>query len=376
MQRMIALALMAVVLTFGSGCGWIRIPTWINIDPAESVGELEFAGGLLPLHFSGGFYLDLTVNTSNLLSGVTGTISVPVVRMAAVPEPPFDAILGPFCMYADPTAPLEGTLFFDLLTGDSNFGLPLAVEAYSPVLSPSIGAFPFEFPTGGEGAPPIDFQIDTNVLLDAMLFDGDFVGAISIPIEVAAELDVPFFGPSQFDIVLALDSGNVPSDLDAASLDCVPIIHAESGPIPFHVPPRATFLRTNLDPDPRPPVIVDLAQLGAEPGDTLRFTRTGYFSAALNYTMAWADAVFSSSDVILPATGYLNRVPDAIEAGPDNWSPGVPGFPTDIPEDFLVVNPGVDVEVPVGATHLFLGVEDQFYSDNTGTLFTVWIEKL
>jgi uncharacterized repeat protein (TIGR01451 family) len=76
------------------------------------------------------------------------------------------------------------------------------------------------------------------------------------------------------------------------------------------------------------------------------------------------NAVFSNSDTLL-APNALARVPGAIDAGPDFISaPTAFGNePTDISQDFIL---STTVQIPVGATHLFLGVVDSYYQDNCG----------
>jgi len=374
-------ALLASAL-LGTGCGQIELPFWINIDAENSSGSLGLGENQIGLGFSGGFYAKMDLDTSNLLTqGVTGTIEIPVVRMVATPDAMWQPLLGNICMYADSSTPLIGDVQFDILSGESDFDLPLVMQGWSTALGPSLGAFEFAFPTGGgegDGGDPIDFQMDLGALIDALFFDGDIKDAIQIPISLQSEIEVPVLGLVDFDVTLDLASDNIPSDVDAGSVDdCLSIIHAQAGAIPYHVQPRATFLRTSsLDGDKRPPVVLDLAQVGAVAGDTLRFTRTGHFEIGLGVNEYGGNAVFSASDVVLGPTGTRYRVPDALDAGNDFFTPWVSIFPTDIPEDFGVFDPGADVVVPDGATHLILGVQDTFYADNSGVLFTVWVEKI
>jgi hypothetical protein len=74
--------------------------------------------------------------------------------------------------------------------------------------------------------------------------------------------------------------------------------------------------------------------------------------------------VFSASSVLLSDTERY-RVQDAVDAGDDfvtstAWRCGEP---TDIPEDFKVDS--TVVQVPPGATHLFVSGHDQLYYDNS-----------
>lgn len=135
--------------------------------------------------------------------------------------------------------------------------------------------------------------------------------------------------------------------------------------------PRATFLRVNAD-NPLPPDINDLASLGVSPGDYLLVTVYGDYSWQVGQpdTRRNLLCVFSSSTTLL-SDGLLVRVPDAIATNyafvTGNTYFG--NLPTDIPEDFYLAgtptNPNpLLVQVPIGATHLFVGVNDSLYNDN------------
>ncbi len=138
----------------------------------------------------------------------------------------------------------------------------------------------------------------------------------------------------------------------------------------FPLDPRRTYLRTNSDA-PLSPLVLDLASLGIAPGQWLRIGSTGGF----RYVNGGQDGfrsligVFSGSATLL-ATSMQQRVVDAIAAGPDFTSGGTyyGNLPIDVPEDFMcsreLWDNGIDVPVPPGATHLFLGVHDSLYSDN------------
>lgn len=134
--------------------------------------------------------------------------------------------------------------------------------------------------------------------------------------------------------------------------------------------PRATYLRTNQD-QPAPPLVLDLAAIGAPAGTWLRVGTTGGF----RYISGGQDGyrslcgVFSSSSTLL-ATNLQQRVPDAIAAGPSFASASTfyGSLPMDVPQDFFCSRNGwaenTVVQVPAGATHLFLGVHDSLYNDN------------
>ena len=99
--------------------------------------------------------------------------------------------------------------------------------------------------------------------------------------------------------------------------------------------PRACFYVTSSD-SPAPPLVVDLAPLGATPGQWLLLQSTGGFSFGNTPDgMRAMAAVFSSSTTVLPSS-VPHRVPGAIAAGP-SFTSGNTYFgsvPTDISEDF------------------------------------------
>lgn len=138
----------------------------------------------------------------------------------------------------------------------------------------------------------------------------------------------------------------------------------------YALDPRAAFVRTNND-QPQPPLVLNLATLGLVPGQWLRLESTGDF----RYVNGGADSfrslcgVFSANSTLL-ATNVQQRVPGAIAAGPAYPSGGTysGNLPMDIPQDFFISrnlwDNGITVEIPNGATHLFVGVHDSLYNDN------------
>lgn len=138
----------------------------------------------------------------------------------------------------------------------------------------------------------------------------------------------------------------------------------------FPLNPRATYLRTNSDA-PQPPLVLDLGALGIAPGQWVRVGSSGGF----RYVNGGGDnhrslcAVFSASATLL-ATNVQQRVVDAIAAGPAFASANTyfGNLPMDVPQDFFCSRQGwadaIDVRVPAGATHLFIGVHDSLYNDN------------
>ena len=133
----------------------------------------------------------------------------------------------------------------------------------------------------------------------------------------------------------------------------------------YTIDPRETYLRTNQDSayDAAP---LSLAELSLFPGDFIRLQQFGDFRPGTHLTDTNSNmlAVFSASDTLL-ASSVLARVQDAIDAGTD-YTTGATyhgSVTTDIPEDFLVTD--VYVQIPPGATHLFVTAADNLYRDNT-----------
>ena len=124
--------------------------------------------------------------------------------------------------------------------------------------------------------------------------------------------------------------------------------------------PRSTYLRALYNEPMMDSVPLELSSLGIQPGDTIHLARRGDFDQGDGWgdTRPWLVGVFSSSSVLWDPS-QPRRVPGALEAGTD-WNTW--GLPNDIPEDFFIDD--VLVEVPAGATHLFLGVPDSLFSDN------------
>lgn len=153
-------------------------------------------------------------------------------------------------------------------------------------------------------------------------------------------------------------------------------------PVTVDIPPTATYLRTNNDAagDTTP---MALADQPFGPGDRITLERLGEFDNGSPGGTAGLGmhAVFSGSADLL-GQSQRDRVPDAIDVGPDHvTSPTYYGsLPTSIPADFLVSNndgsqTSVTVDVPDGATHLFVAAKDNLYEDNSvaGDQFAVRI---
>ena len=132
---------------------------------------------------------------------------------------------------------------------------------------------------------------------------------------------------------------------------------------------KATYLRTNGESPPTPaPLVLDLAAYGWSAGQRLLLQTTGDFDNGPNGDDFFRSiGIFSASSTLLPLNLQV-RVPDAIDAGalPFVTAPTFfGGLATDVPEDFLFGQDGTEVQVPQGATHLFLAVYDSLYQDNS-----------
>lgn len=143
---------------------------------------------------------------------------------------------------------------------------------------------------------------------------------------------------------------------------------AQAATFTFSINPKATFLRTNQDPEALNTKPIELKTLGISGGDDIRLEQLGDISYFNDPALIWDGitnmiGVFSASDVLLPS--YMqNRVRDAIDAGEDVFV--IPTYygslPIDIPQDFLIKD--TTIKVPTFATHLFVAVPDILYSEN------------
>jgi hypothetical protein len=133
--------------------------------------------------------------------------------------------------------------------------------------------------------------------------------------------------------------------------------------------PRATYLHVCSDPALGAPALL-LADLGVAPGETVLIEILGDFdNGPGGDTFVSTCAVFSAGSVLLDGA-QLHRVPGAIAAG-DPVTTANTFFCnelTDIPEDFRVAgavpNTSVIVQIPAGATHLFINACDHLFYDN------------
>lgn len=139
--------------------------------------------------------------------------------------------------------------------------------------------------------------------------------------------------------------------------------------------PRQTFI--NADTGAVNSVILDLRQLGINPGDTIVLERFGYFSPFGNSTNEYTGpifATFSTDNRLQPNNGSFNgntteRVPGAINAQFPNGCSQLQC----IDKIFYISRGqnlvqggfnGILVQVPANAQYLFIGAADSKYGDN------------
>lgn len=142
------------------------------------------------------------------------------------------------------------------------------------------------------------------------------------------------------------------------------------------VNPRATYLGIANDPSALPAPGIPLSAVGLSPGAWVNIATVGGFSAnAGPDTSRNLIAVFSSNATLLtPVTGLVNRVPGALPmvhaAAVVTGNTYNGNQPTDIPQDFVVARTGwsngATVQVPAGATYIFLSV----FGNGSSTYFT------
>jgi len=145
------------------------------------------------------------------------------------------------------------------------------------------------------------------------------------------------------------------------------------------IDPLRTFLFTNNDPwsgggSVANSVPIVLSDIGINGGDTIQLEMLGdWYDGHAGYigvdvssmdVVSEMIGVFSSNNTLLSPT-VLNRVPGSLDAGLSitSWNTLFGNMSTDIAHDFGITN--TFVQVPVGATHLFVAAHDIYYSDNS-----------
>lgn len=153
------------------------------------------------------------------------------------------------------------------------------------------------------------------------------------------------------------DSGTTMLDMSSSSC-ALDEIYRE------RIDPRETYLRTENDPDALDASKISLGSLGLEAGDRIRIRFTGSYEAGgQRGRVEGGLGVFSANGDLRPSF-FLDRVPEAIDAGEDFESlpTHIRNEPTDIDQDFAIDD--VVVSIPSGASFLLVGAHDSRYSDN------------
>lgn len=138
-----------------------------------------------------------------------------------------------------------------------------------------------------------------------------------------------------------------------------------------------------------------LAALGLEPGDWIHLDAEGCWKNSDVSRNCERMGVFASSGAITNETQILTEydpakeliirtIPGAIDAGEDFFTEPTRECdhrPTDVPYDFRISGYTTTIQIPDGATHLFIGAYDSYYADNSdvtdsGGRFGVQITKI
>lgn len=376
-------AALAIAAMLSVGCGQMTIRTWVTIIEEESGGFVEVKiGNGIPLSYDmlrlqGGFLTEVTLNTADLPGPMNGTLELSDVRIAGEVE----GFVGNLCTWNDPAGSSGGTLSVDLFGGTTETEVFLDAKATTTI-------------SDNLNLPPVDFEEYIEMDLGGGLGVDQFLAAFNAGTPeglFATESTISstiVAGPitNVFEMNAVVTNGAEPPTFDADLLAyCQPHFDSQGyGEALFYsVNPKAGYLRHNGNDIPKEPLVISLAEIGAAPGDTLHLEPVGGYHLLFSLrdgNEKKLAGVFSSSDEIL-AVGVLDRIPGAIDAGPNihTWPSIFCLFGEctdlggdDIPEDFPI-NPAVNVVVPAGAEHLVVAVIDGFriWGDNTGMGFGV-----
>jgi len=378
--------LLSAVAILATGCGELTIRTWVTVVEDESGGFVSMdLGGTEPwvrevLRIQGGLLTEVTLNTTEVLGPMHGTLALRDVRLAGEVGLP----IGKLCTWNDPQGSSGGTLTVDLLSGANESEIWLDARANTE-MNDLMGMGPLEFEQA------VDFDLgaglDAAQLLEAFeagSADGLFATTTSLSsgvemmgIEVVFNLD------------LALTNGAEPPLFDADLLEYCGDEFASQGlgdALYYGINSKSGYLRGLAKDSIVDPLVISLAELGAIPGDTLRLETVGTYSM-LELLMDGTDTrlggVFSSTDEVLDPS-VLDRIPGAIDVAPNVytwvsivciWRQCADLGGDDIPEDFRI-DPTRDIVVPAGAEYLVVAPIDTWrnWQDNSGFGFGVTVE--
>jgi hypothetical protein len=377
----IALAILLTASLLSTACGQLTIRTWVKVIEEQSSGSVVVAGTEFPLErVEGGFLAVARLDTRNLLAPLPGTIRLDDVRIAA-DEP---QVLQEVCTWGNPAIPSTGTVVVDILGGPSSASLTLNLLATTR-LSTNINFPPVSL------SQPATFALGSGLTLDRLLaaqLSGSADGLFNTEASFVGDSMVGTI-PVQFQLDIQVTNDGTPPAFSPDLLAfCATFFETQGRELFWSVNSKSSYLLTaNLD-DTKPPLVIELADVGAAPGDVLRLVRVGTFaptSTLKDGTLTALAGVFSSNATVLGMHERV-RVPGAIDAGTDvttgiviHCEIIVVCLPTstNIAQDFLI-DPNVTVTVPPGATHLMAAPLSPglLYRDNSGFGFGLTVEVL
>ena len=373
----LAAPLLAAALLVLTGCGPLTIRTWVTVVPEDSTGAVSLLGNPpVPIQrLGGGFLAKVVVDTNQILTGpLHGTIELEDVRIAGfVPGG-----IGTLCAWGDPEGVSAGTVTLDLSGGASSADLVIDLKAYTR-LSQIFGLDPTDL------EQPVSFALGEGLSLETLtgaLVSGSADGFFTTRAAFEGESEIAGL-PVTFLLDLGVTNGARPPLFDADLLSfCGPHFDTQGVELFYGLNSKGSYLRAKKDDEPAAPLVISLAELGAAPGDVLRIATVGTYSDETlikDGSDRRTSAVFSATSEVL-GIGERNRVPGAIDAGPDvstaGWIECVFLFcrltPSDVGQDFRV-DPRVDVTVPVGANYLIVAPlsPEHWWKDDSGFGFGV-----
>jgi hypothetical protein len=190
--------------------------------------------------------------------------------------------------------------------------------------------------------------------------------------------------PATFIVDVAITNGALPPLFDADLLEfCGPYFDEQERDLFYGVNSKSSYLIRNGNDAPVEPLVIDLAEVGAAPGDTLHLASVGsydWITTLADGSITKLGGVFSATPDVLPATGNLHRISGALDAGPNlltwptqwcGWWGCIPlNGGNDIPQDFRI-DPARHIVVPAGANYLVVAPIDdwKWWKDNGGLGF-------
>jgi hypothetical protein len=383
----IVTALLSAIAILGTGCGQMTIRTWVTLIEEGSGGYVALTNPntgitieLDILRLQGGFLVVSTMDTTQVLGPMSGTISLPDVRMAGEVELP----IGKLCTWNDPEGSSGGSLTLNLLAGTTESELFLDAKATTGLSE----AF---------GVPPVDFEqsLDMDLggglgleqFLNAFL-SGSPAGLFETSATMESTMDMMGM-EATFAMTTLVTNGAEPPLIDSDLMEfCGDEFASQAGgdSLFYGINAKSAYLRHAGNDRPVEPLVISLAELGAAAGDTLRLKTVGTYSFVLllkDGVDKRLGGVFSTTDEVLDSS-YLFRIPGAIDTGANvNTWPSIFCIfgqcadlgGDDIPEDFLI-SPQLDIVVPAEAEYLITAPIDpwRIYGDNTGMGFGVSVE--